>query len=662
VDGQGGIARLGVLSIWSRAVNRWNILAIAFYGVEGRRRTIAFDPDKVNVITGASGTGKSAIIEAIDYCLGSSKCDLPFFVRGHAEAVAIHWVLGESTLIVGRMIPKAGTGTSKMFVRMGKNLSLPETGDGLEGPTTRDAAKEIIERCFGIAGTDDASAQGKADQGRATVRDLTPYLFLSGDVIISKTTLLHDMNRPEKVRDIKATIPYFLGAVSQESVLASRKLKQLEAALARIQRQSKAVERSQGLLTQRSMALLSRAAAVGLSSSPSPDASDESLIRQLRNVSNNTQTGIETAVGELEELEEERVQLVIDLQNLRDKRRALKRTLQDAAGYETAVSGQAHKLNLIEHLSLKDGRCPVCEAENLAGRAMAENIHRSLAIVAEEVLSVDVTRPRLTDQSVQVEAAIFSKSGRLIEVEAQISDLISQFEDAVKSGSLLEERARVVGRIDEFLETTAQDYAVPATNVTALEMEIAQLRDTVDPDARRERLRDAESLVSNFTAEMLADLPTEVPATGARVVFTATPNVSLIEPEQRSVLTLAEIGSDQNYLAIHLSLAFALHKLFKTIKAPVPGLLVIDQISRPYYPEGSGEMRLEDMASDSDRQAMKRIVRFLFEETARQAGLQVILIEHAYLHEDPEYVTAVKGRWTPETGEKLIPGDWPARP
>ncbi|WP_272438687.1 DUF3732 domain-containing protein, partial [Agrobacterium tumefaciens] len=256
---------------------------------------------------------------------------------------------------------------------------------------------------------------------------------------------------------------------------------------------------------------------------------------------------------------------------------------------------------------------------------------------------------------------ISSKSGRLVEVEAQIADLISQFEDAVKSGSLLEERARIVGRIDEFLETTAQDYAVPATNVTALEMEIAQLRDTVDPDARRERLRDAESLVSNFMAEMLADLPTEVPATGARVVFTATPNVSLIEPEQRSVLTLAEIGSDQNYLAIHLSLAFALQKLFKTIQAPVPGLLVIDQISRPYYPEGSGEMLLKDMASDSDRQAMKRIVRFLFEETARQAGLQVILIEHAYLHEDPEYVAAVKGRWTPETGEKLIPSDWPAR-
>lgn len=74
---------------------------------------------------------------------------------------------------------------------------------------------------------------------------------------------------------------------------------------------------------------------------------------------------------------------------------------------------------------------------------MAEQIRKSLSIVAEEVLSVDVTRPRLTDQSGQVEAAILSKSGRLREVEMQIADLLSQFEDSVRSGSLLEERARI---------------------------------------------------------------------------------------------------------------------------------------------------------------------------------------------------------------------------
>lgn len=34
-------------------------------------KTIDFDLGKVNVITGASRTGKSAIIPIIDYCLGA---------------------------------------------------------------------------------------------------------------------------------------------------------------------------------------------------------------------------------------------------------------------------------------------------------------------------------------------------------------------------------------------------------------------------------------------------------------------------------------------------------------------------------------------------------------------------------------------------------------
>ena len=77
-------------------MSRWNVFKIAFYGAGGRRRDIEFDLDTVNVITGASGTGKTAIIDAIDYCLGSKNCGLPFFVREHAEAVAVHWVMGDS--------------------------------------------------------------------------------------------------------------------------------------------------------------------------------------------------------------------------------------------------------------------------------------------------------------------------------------------------------------------------------------------------------------------------------------------------------------------------------------------------------------------------------------------------------------------------------------
>lgn len=40
-------------------------------------RCLSFDSEAVNIITGASRTGKSALIPIIDYCLGSDKCTIP---------------------------------------------------------------------------------------------------------------------------------------------------------------------------------------------------------------------------------------------------------------------------------------------------------------------------------------------------------------------------------------------------------------------------------------------------------------------------------------------------------------------------------------------------------------------------------------------------------
>ena len=48
---------------------RWNISNIFFLSASGQRREVEFEPGVMNIITGASGTGKSALIKAIGYCL-----------------------------------------------------------------------------------------------------------------------------------------------------------------------------------------------------------------------------------------------------------------------------------------------------------------------------------------------------------------------------------------------------------------------------------------------------------------------------------------------------------------------------------------------------------------------------------------------------------------
>jgi hypothetical protein len=92
----------------------------------------------------------------------------------------------------------------------------------------------------------------------------------------------------------------------------------------------------------------------------------------------------------------------------------------------------------------------------------------------------------------------------------------------------------------------------------------------------------------------------------------------------------------------------------------VPGLLVLDQVSRPYFP-ASEEQDVRDLTVDEDTAALKRHIDFIFSEVERQKDLQVILLEHTFFADDPKFVDATKMRWTRASGEKLIPPSWPAK-
>ena len=646
-------------------MSRWNIVQVAFYGVGERRRTLSLRQDNVTILTGRSGTGKSAIIDAIDYCLGSKTCELPYFVRRRTVGVAVHWSNGEVDVLVGRVVPDEGQGTEKMFVQTGASLELPDSFDDMQGPAPRATARKLIERAFKIADIEDADVDEKWTVGKATIRHITPYLYLTSDVIISKSKLLHDFDDPDKVRDLKATMPYFLQAVNQETVLVQRKLRRLEAAYGRLKRQSKSQQKSRSMVTERALALLTQASGVGLVDAPRSEATEPEYLDLLRQIPSFDISRTDVEFGDqLGPLEEDRKQAVRLVASKREERNALRALVKDSSGFETTVSGQYQKLGLVGHLSLNSGVCPVCQNPSDVGTEIASNISTSLTIIEQEVAAVQQVAPELIEQLELAEAALKSTNSRIQEIERQIRSAIQQNDALKRADNIAQARAMTIGRVEQFLETTVEDFQQPSINLGDLQSQIEELRDLVDPQALRDKIAHAENMVSNYSSEMLAQLPSTEPLTGARMQFFADGRIKVIETERQRSLNMVEVGSDQNYLAIHLAILFGLHKHFEQVSSPVPGLLVIDQISRPYYPKdekAQDERDLSEMKDDDDRRAMSKIMDFIFDETAKANGLQVLLIEHAYLANDQRYVDATMERWTKENGQKLIPNNWPER-
>src|ERR1035441_2912988 len=82
------------------------ILNIVLYSHDGRRRIVKLNPGVVNVITGASKTGKSALIDIVDYCFGSGECRVPEGpIRRAVSWFALHLQLDSGQAFVARRCP-----------------------------------------------------------------------------------------------------------------------------------------------------------------------------------------------------------------------------------------------------------------------------------------------------------------------------------------------------------------------------------------------------------------------------------------------------------------------------------------------------------------------------------------------------------------------------
>lgn len=655
-------------------MKRWNIASIFFLGPEGRSRQVPFGPG-LNIITGASGTGKSALIKAVDYCLGSGDCELPAHVRRRSIAVGVKWVAGDDEMIVGRIIPPVGQNTShKMFATAGRNLPIPERVEDFEGPVPLASGRAFLERAFGIGDLPGEPDEWGRTRGRATIRHVTPYMFVTKEVIYSEHVLLHGLEQSDKAPDIISAIPYFLRATDEASALNERRLRALQRQLEREEVRNRTRTAADSAMRTRAFSLLAEAERLDLAVVPPVDAPDAALLALLGQLvfgSNEARTV--PSEGELAALNEQRRNVLTRLSEARRQSQAARLAIRDVSGFEVTVQRQREKLQLADHLNLGqvDHLCPVCTQPSDFGAKAATALRETLEKVRSESAAVERVKPRLIDYDGDVAKQIDNLGRELALVDDRIRTWLRQSDESRRFADLAQTRAHLLGRISFFLETMTDEARPQPVDLTVLKDQIRELEGLVDRPARMARLRLAERKISEYASAALADLPTIEPCVGSELDFSATePEVAVIEAESGVVLKMSDVGSDQNYLAIHIALSFALQHYLEKARSPVPGVLIFDQISRPYFPS-KGEERdelaisadesAEGSEEDEDIRAMRQHVDFLFAETARRKDLQVILIEHAYFADDPRYVRATRERWTRASGKGLVPSNWPVR-
>jgi len=118
-----------------------------------RPRRIRFELGKVNVITGASRTGKSAVTPIIDYCLGARTCAIP--VKTIRDACAWFGVLvktAQGEKLLARKEPGNQQGTDDMYVLEAANVVVPDQIPGKN--SNADAVPAVFDELAGLTKLD----------------------------------------------------------------------------------------------------------------------------------------------------------------------------------------------------------------------------------------------------------------------------------------------------------------------------------------------------------------------------------------------------------------------------------------------------------------------------------------------------------------------------
>lgn len=634
-------------------------------------RRVKFTMDKVNVISGASKTGKSSVIPIIDYCLGADRCSVPVGpIRDACSWFGIVVDTSDGQKLLARREPGGQQSTGDMFLAEGRAITVPST---IEKNTTSDAVKRTLDRLSGLSNLPFEPESTSNFKARPSFRDLLAFCFQPQNVVANPDVMFFRAEAMEHREKLRTVFPYVLGAVTPEALAAKWELDQLQRELRRKEEQQTSQLRATETWKAELRTWLTEARDLGL---VEPQAvaevhAEKQLIEQLKAVvrkrsdeSRVTAQTIVEAASEGAQLVAEESRVALELGHLHHRLEGMLTLRKTVDAYSGALIKQRERLQLSRWLRGRakiDERCPICggrydeplkELRKLSDalaevEASARQMSAVPASFDRELAEVRENARVLTDRMNSVRVRMKAAQGRS-----------SAARDAALRTASVE---RFLGRAEQALK-----YFAPAEPDTVLADEIAKLRSRIEELRRiasagqvKARTQAALERVSGYIARLMPELDSERPDDPVHLDLSEL-MVKIAGGDGREDY-LWEIGSGANWLAYHVATIVALQKLFTELRqSPVPQFVVFDQPSQVYFPRTLAH----DMAEgedpdfrDEDVVAIRKVFACLARAIADVAGLQVIVLDHAGrdIWGSLENVTLVE-EWRGRG--KLVPAEW----
>lgn len=645
---------------------------VVLFSSSGEKRNIFFS-EGLNIITGDSKTGKSAIIEIVDFCLFSSRSTIPVGkVTDWADLFCVVYNLSGKKLVVARSI---ATKTKGYIAVESDKFDTKKflTRDYLESFKLKDIklVQKDFEQHFGLSvGSTKTSDEQLAQSGsKSTIRDCASVIFQHQNLVANKHSLFYRFDDFYKRSKIISDFPIHLGWADGNYYSLKREQEKLLKEIKKSHKTNKqktAEKEKLRVNLETPINTYYKALGLVLEDKNTTLVKLKKLAKELPRIPVNAHE--KTDLGrQLKQLKAKR--------NLSYKELTKTNKLIDKVG-DSSGEANAYFKSINKILELSDVECdsnevvcPVCKTEQPQVIDTVKDVLGSRLYLLGELSKVGTFKQDNTQFFSELLAQRDSTKKDIHEVTTQINHL-SKALGIDKADEVRDQLLVLNGRIESSLEQALDMF--PEDTIINKNGELSERLILVEEELAgydlKNKIQNANVFINKTMNSLKEKLDFEYELKSGEMRFDLE-NFNFNYRHNGKNINLSEMGSGANWLACHLCLFLALLKLACKEKSSIPTILFFDQPSQVYFPKTNRRITSIDKEAlsdvedkdinevDENIQQVVKIFTVMDEfliglESDESIGFkpQIIVLEHA---DEPELDKYVVERWS-KKGKKLI--------
>ena len=644
----------------------------------------------VNIVTGRSSTGKSALIEIFDYCFGGSDFTVPDgVITNCAEMYFVVMQVNESWLVLARRKAEL----QRAFIKLETDLSVVDSTEAFVSDYFEEEYfvplpdfKKTLRGYFGpniqITDIDESKEayrhRGNRKKPTPSVRSFTSFMLQHQNLVANKHAIFYRFDEKEKREQTIDHFKVFVGFADQEYFLKKQELEKLYQERKRVELQIpkqediKARKKEQISDAQKEYVAVS-GRELDFGDLDLAIASPQIALDSVRSHSVDV-IAISEEHAELK-LKSERTlaQLTAEYRTQQNLIKDIKSSIEFAENYQSST----RKTIVPQNAELYASRCPFCHGHHDAVEQEANGLVLAIDWLNDELRrshhSLDSFREDLhvaRNKLNELKETIQDEEKKIQELDSHIKDL-----ESYRTQHELALRAKL--RIESYLEDLlGKPYQELEKKLSDLKKQIKKItKDLKDKYSIEKRLLEAEEQIAKYMAEITPSLDFEDSYKPIQLGFSLETFDLWNEKGERKVY-LRAMGSGANWLSCHIALFLSLNRYFCELdeECAIPTTLFFDQPSQVYFPsvldvgeefsaveiaakEGSTRKRPVDADVTAVTNLYSELIRFC-KDTLENTGIepQIIVTDHAdklKLSDDCDFESFVRARWRAE-GEGFI--------